>query len=206
MLTVSSLQFSLNFTFHSIPLLLGLPSRDPSLPQLHTQNQLHCIIWCQLCLYRRRQKSVFMSGDCFSILFLPRGDLNTLSEVRHCVWFWSWVGKRMDTHHTLFIFSSVEGSQRFFFLPNSISYSWRMTQAEKFPKHLKSENLCLESMRLMVSRWKGRKNRRRRSEGRVEGQKGGGAWTLDHLTALWTRPGLLFALQVCHLTMGQAWR
>lgn len=115
MLTVSSLQFSLNFTFHSILLLLGLPSRDPSLPQLHTQNQLHCIIWCQLCLYCRRQKSVFMSGDCFSILFLPRGDLNTLSEVRHCVWFWSWVGKRMDTHHTLFIFSSVEGSQRFFF-------------------------------------------------------------------------------------------
>jgi hypothetical protein len=41
-----------------------------------------------------------------------------------------------------------------------------MTQAEKFPKHLKSENLCLESMRLMISRWRNRKERRRRNGGR----------------------------------------
>lgn len=34
-----------------------------------------------------------------------------------------------------------------------------MTQAKKFPKHLKSENWCLESMRLIVSRWAGRKQR-----------------------------------------------
>lgn len=48
---------------------------------------------------------------------LPGGNFNISSETRHCVGVWS--GEGMDTYPTLFIFSSVEGSQ-LFCLPNWI--------------------------------------------------------------------------------------
>lgn len=49
-----------------------------------------------------------------------------------------------------------------------------MTQAEKFPKHVKSENLCLESMRLMVSRWRdGEEAEEQRKEVGGEKARGG---------------------------------
>lgn len=152
------------------------------------------------------RKVCLLTGDFCPFCSFPEGISIFFSEVRHCVWVLSWDGGSMTIHHTLFILFSVEGSQ-LFFLPSCIVFFWRMTQAEKFPKHLKSENLCLESMRLMVSRWRDWKRRRRTREGGGEDKRQGGSLNSGSvLPAVWTRPGLLFALQVCHLTTRQAWR
>lgn len=87
------------------------------------------------------------------------------------------------------------------------SYSWRMTQAKKFPKHLKSENWCLESMRLIVSRWGGRKKK----EAEEQEKGGAGGWKAGE-PELWLSacPGNQAAShvfpQVCHLMAYQARR
>ena len=67
------------------------------------------------------EKYVFMSADFYFFPFcpLPGGNFSISSEIRQCVGVWSGVGEGMDTYPTLFIFSSVEGSQ-LFFLPNWI--------------------------------------------------------------------------------------
>lgn len=60
-----------------------------------------------------------------------------------------------------------------------------MTQAEKFPKHVKSENLCLESMRLMVSRWRDGKEAAEEQRKEVGGEKARGG------PELWITPACL---------------
>lgn len=118
------------------------------------------------------------------------------SLVRHCGWVWRWIRDGMDTQ-TSIVFFLLWKELSCFSSQMEFSCSWRMTQAEKFPKHLKSENLCLEPMeahafqmerpegeeaeaqRKVVGRWKAR--------GKPE------LWITSD--SLWTRPGLWFALQ-----------
>lgn len=146
-----------------------------------------------------------MSGDfVFPICSLPAGSPHFFWSQTLCVGLeLSWRGNGYTPH--LIYFSLLWKELICSSAQIEFSYSWRMTQAEKFPKHLKSENLCLESMRLMVSRWRDRKKRRRRSRGRRREDKRQreGLNSGSLLTALWTRPGLLLALRGCHLTLCQ---
>lgn len=67
-----------------------------------------------------------------------------------------------------------------------------MTQAVKFPKHLKPENLCLGFVKLMVSRWSDWGDR-----------QSGRRWVDER----WGKPELWITpdfLGVCHLTVCQA--
>lgn len=147
------------------------------------------------------RKVCLLTGDFCPFCSFPEGISIFFSEVRHWCGFWAWL------YTTPYLFYFLWKDLSCFSSQVAFSYFWRMTQAEKFPKHLKSENLCLESMRLMVSRWRDRKRRQRTREGGWEDKRQGGSLNSGSLLpAVWTRPGLLFALQVCHLTTRQARR
>lgn len=94
-----------------------------------------------------------MSRDSVLLLLPSRGNRNTFSGASHCVWF----GSRIDkgwVHTTRYFLFCERILPSFFFFQTKSSYSWTMTQAEKFPKHLKPENLCLESLKFVASRWR----------------------------------------------------
>lgn len=138
-------------------------------------------------MFTQKEKSMFLWAEIlFCYCYLPgETEIPSLELVS---------GSRIDKGwvHTIPYFLFCERIlSSFFFFQTKSSYCWTMTQAEKFPKHLKPENLCLESLKFMASTWRDWK----------KGQSSGRRWVDEG----WWKHELWITSDFCHLTVCQAW-
>lgn len=132
---------------------------------------------------QKGEKYVFRSGDFVFFHSVPSQEGISILFLKSdivCGFGTEWVRGWIRTTPYLFSLLCKEGSQ-LFLLPNWILLLLKNDPSKDISQTSEIWDSCLESMRLMVSRWRDQKKRRWGNRGRrAEDKRQGEAWTLDH--------------------------